>query len=541
MGRVNKNKIIALSVLAIITVFLIPVLLSSKWELITFYIKKDFFIPTLIKSASFAFVISIISVVLSYITASYLFKIRFSDKSAILLTVLFVPFLLGNVSTAFIFKLGFMHSNSEIMKFAYDKPINTFIIVGGIQLWQYCSLFIYLFWLSLQSIKHTLIDYAYQTKLTKWELHQNIIFPHVKSLTVLLLLFAFVFNFYEDVKFDLIFKSSQGLDTELISKWLYRTFRGDMSINVGFASEKIFTLSLFIIIFVLIALLLIVIMANNLKLSSIRINFRTPRFNLKISKSRILVHIFMIFIVCVILFPIIDVYVSNRSISITSSFIKISKSFLLTLVASIFASFIAIIFTILSRIAWKEKLSGFNTYSTVYIGLLLLLLTVPPITLMISGFYWIKYLNLTSNIAIILFWILGHSFITFPILSSFSLINHFRVKEVEIDFHKVHKTSFLKIIKISFIRRFRLEYALTLIFAYSLIWNEAILNRVFSDDIPSFVSSIIDTISSRNADYSIALTYLSVSILIAFLCITLWLLVVNKNENNIIVNENTRN
>ena len=427
------------------------------------------------------------------------------------------------------------------MSFAYSSSLKLYLILGLIQMWQFSSLFTYLFWLSFQSISNNKIEYALNARMSKWEFQRDVVIPHAKNMLILLFLLAFIFNFYEDAKLTLIFRASQGTGSELISQWLYRNFRADILINFDYASTKVFSTSLYIIIPLILVLVFLSISLFNkgiLELCRNRINLVKNHFSNKSKKIKTNLIIFLL--VVIIVLPIILSFISLGKISFSNSILKLAEPAYLTALATIASSVFAILFAISSRLAWPNKMNSFNNFSSFYISILFVLLIVPPIALMVSGFYWIRILDISGIGSITTFWLLGHCFLTLPILGSFLLINHFRVSENELIFHKVHKSRAIDVIKYSFTKRFRMEYVLTFIFAFSLIWNEAVLNRVFSDSIPSFVSAIIRTINSRSADFSVGFAYFCVSLLLALICMTLWIFVIKKAQKSLIADEKVR-
>lgn len=533
-------KPLTLGALLLVTLFVLPVVLGTRTGIITelLWNNSDLFRSTIFTGVVFSLIISLCSLFLGFVVALYLRPISVLSKSGRWVNLLFIPFFLGNVSVAFIFKMVLFNSNA--MQFAFESPFKLFSLLGLMQIWQFSSLFAYLFWLSFQSIKPSVIDYATQTRFSRWEFLRDIIVPHVKSLTILLFLMAFLFNFYEDAKLNLIFKASQGTGSELLSQWLYRNFRSDILINFDFASSKVFSTSLLVIIPIVLSLIVIfAAMANRTihSFSTSRQNFSKAVFkNTPERKSYLIVTA----IALVIIAPIVGLFISLGNVALTKAFYNLLQPLLLTSIAALFAGLFAIFFAISARVAWPNKMHTFNNFSILFIGILFLLLIVPPITLMISGFYWIRMLDISNMTSTTLFWILGHCFLSLPILGSFTLINHFRVSSDELAFHKVHKARIRDVIKLSFTGRFTIEYILTFIFAFSLIWNEAVLNRVFSDSIPSFVSAIIETISSRNADYSKGLAFFCVSLLLAGVCIGLWIIVIDRAKKIILSNEKVR-
>lgn len=72
----------------------------------------------------------------------------------------------------------------------------------------------------------------------------------------------------------------------------------------------------------------------------------------------------------------------------------------------------------------------------------------------------------------------------------------------------MYKLSIKETISVSFLKRFKAEYLLFFILGFSFILNEAIINSLFSDYIPSFVSSMKMLITGRGADYEKAFGFL---------------------------------
>ncbi len=533
-------KPLTLVVLLLVTLFVFPVVTDVRVSFVSelLWNNTDLFRSTFFAGVFFSLIISLCSLILAFIVALYLRPVSVLSNSGRWVNLLFVPFFLGNVSVAFIFKMVLFNSNA--MQFAFESPIKLFSLLGLMQIWQFSSLFAYLFWLSFQSIKPSVIDYATHTRFSRWEFLRDIVVPHVKSLMILLFLMAFLFNFYEDAKLNLIFKASQGTGSELVSQWLYRNFRSDMLINFDFASSKIFSTSLLVIIPIILLIIVVFAVLSGKTIDSIsksRHNISKQAFN---NASKHIPYLLIASIAMVIIVPIAGLYISLGNVLLSKAFISLLQPLLLTTIAALFAGLFAIFFAISARLAWPERMSSFNNFSILFVGILFLLLIVPPITLMISGFFWIRFLDISSMTSTTIFWVLGHCFLSLPILGSFALINHFRVSAKELTFHKVHKARVKDVIKFSFTGRFKIEYILTFIFAFSLIWNEAVLNRVFSDSIPSFVSTIIETFSSRNADYSKGLAFFSISLLLATLCIVLWIMVIDRAKTIILANEKAR-
>lgn len=108
------------------------------------------------------------------------------------------------------------------------------------------------------------------------------------------------------------------------------------------------------------------------------------------------------------------------------------------------------------------------------------------------------------------------------------LFNHFRVSNNELDYLQVYKLNKWETVRFSFLKRFEAEYLLLFIIGYSFVWNEAVLNNLFSDYIPSFVSGMKMLITGRGADYDKAFGYLLVSFTVALLSAGIWRYIMEK-------------
>jgi hypothetical protein len=97
----------------------------------------------------------------------------------------------------------------------------------------------------------------------------------------------------------------------------------------------------------------------------------------------------------------------------------------------------------------------------------------------------------------------------------------------------VYKLSKAETIRFSFFKRFKAEYLLLFIIGYSFIWNEAVLNNLFSDYIPSFVSGMKMLITGRGADYDKAFGYLLVSFIVALLSAIIWRYIIEKAQKQL--------
>jgi len=361
--------------------------------------------------------------------------------------------------------------------------------------------------------------------LTGFEKIRDIILPQTKNLFILLLFIGFIFSFYEDAKSQFIFRASQGTGTELINHWLYRTYQSNLLISPEYANQSIFKTGL--IVFSITVLLFLVL--GSLILLSFKLFSKlksSSQKNISESKGR---PSFVIATICIaiILIPVLLALLKSQY-HFSDNFILITFPFAITLVAAFAATLFAIIFGISSRLAFTKLLSGFNSKSLLYFLSIYFLQIIPPLCIVLCGFKWLSWVGYNSDSLIYFVWIAGHCILTLPLLGSFVLATHFSVKEDELNYLIAYRISRSSIVNYSFLKRFIAEYILTLLFAFSFIWNDAGLNMVLSDRIPSFAANLQMLFIGRAADYSKATSFVLVAVTLSLACIFIWQYIVGK-------------
>lgn len=533
MRNIGKESVaLFVSVIFFVLLFLAPLLLNlSDFSRTSVLLSESTgFRTTVIRTVSFALFSSLLNVFFAYFGALSLSKIDLFTKKGTLLSLLLLPVLLGNLTIAFMAK-AILTETGFIDYIVRKGAIYQFIFLLMLQGWQYGTLYLYVFWLRLQTIPLTLKSYAASIKLPKLNYFRDITLPHTRNLVVLLILINFVFAFYEDAKNQYLFKASQGTNAELLNRWLNRTYQSDLAISANFAINQILVISLIVTIlaavcFCLLAPLFILILNiyNNI-----------PR-GLKIFKycfveSVIKKNINPAFLVPVFILPVIVpvlILILKSNFIFSNDLLALKFPLFITSIAALFSVALAVLLSISSRLVFLNLLKDFNFRSTIYFVGLFILQLIPPIALLICGYKWSSILNETSVFFKYTIWILGHSILSLSLLTGFLTTVHFGLLNSELFYQRTHLLKLREIIKISFLKRFKLEYLLTLIFAFSLIWNESIINRIMSDFIPSFSSRLEMLITGRAADYSQAFGYLIVSLSVSFISVILWVSFIEK-------------
>ena len=233
IGHYSWARVCAVSIIGIYLIYNIPFITNislsqTTWE--TIWTEQDSLFDPIVKSVLLALGQTVILLSSSLIISILLFKLNLLSSGSKYLGILLIPFVLGNVSVAFIFKL-FLLDN----QWPFTSPLTKFISLTYIQFWQYGSLFIYLFWLNQQTIAQSVWDYANAVKLNDYEKIKHILIPKQRNLMVLLFMISFILCFYETSKIEFIFKASRGTSTELVNQWLNRTYHSDTLLNANFA------------------------------------------------------------------------------------------------------------------------------------------------------------------------------------------------------------------------------------------------------------------------------------------------------------------
>jgi ABC-type sugar transport system permease subunit len=485
---------------------------------------RDGFVESLFRSFVFAVSESVLLVLLSILVAISLSSIPLHSFRGKCLSFLLLPVLIGNVSTAFLWKILLTD-----VSFFFRNAATTFLAICTIDIWQYGTLFTYLFWITIKFIPSNVQDYCGINKLNFREMVRDIYLPALRNLSLLLLIVGFVFCFYEDAKIQFIFKASRGMDTELINQWLNRTYQSTALLDPTIAFEKIASLGVLVLLFSLVVLFAFLLLKNYLFGKLI-----TSQFRLKVSSigvGKVGTNTFHVAILAFTLAPIAIVW-TKQQLLFESNLTQLSNSALLTIIASIVASTTAIVIALLTRLFFRDFLGNLNKRSMAFLVLLFLLVVIPPICTLLLGFKWMQIFGYRSQLNIHIAWIVGHTILCLPLLGGFSVTTHFKVDDNQLVFLESQKASLAELMKDIFILPFRVDYLLTMIIAFSLIWNESTINKILSDFIPSFITELDKTIFGRSADYAKGMNYLLISILFGFLSVFIWNYILNKSKSS---------
>lgn len=512
----NKMKVVIVTIVFTMIVFLYPFLtsifydadISSLWMDSSLGIKH-----ALYNTCMFSFVSSCINTIGGLQLSILIRNVSTKTKVGVALSILLLPVILGNVTISYIYKTSL-----------YGSVFGGYIIGSGglmqmvifvfIHFWQYGLLFTYLFWLIIRQIPASRYDYSSSLQMTEKEIVRDIVLPPLRSLFVLLFLINMMFSFYESAKCQFVFKTSQGMDSEFISQALYRIYQLYSVINPVMA--KTVTMKNGIVLAILLVIILVCCVKIIISLfSCFRKSVPLLLYSSKCGNKVAFVCIILVLI------PIIIAFSKSRYALSLVSFSQMPMTFLLTIVSAMFATGIAVIFGIATRMLLGRKITESNRRVVSLFLPVFLLQLIPPICIMVCGYYWLGIIGY-NDIVTYLVWIWGHPLLVFPILSSFVIATHFVVGNDELEWNMVHKLNSRDIIKFSFLKRFRKEYALTFLFAFAFIWNDVTLNKILSDEIPSFAEKMQRLFIGRATNDEQATLYAIFAILMAIASIMLW-------------------
>ncbi|QKJ28350.1 hypothetical protein HQ865_00765 [Mucilaginibacter mali] len=474
-------------------------------------------VSAFIKSFNFACLASLFNVGLSLFLALGLTKVAISSTAGKWLNLLIVPVMLGNVSIAFIGKIIF----SDLAFFQQGSTVK-FLTLTLLQFYQYGTLYTYLFWLIIQNLPRPPIAYVEGIRLTAAEKIKDIFLPACKDLAILLFVLNFILSFYEDAKFQLIFKASIGTNTELISQWLIRTYTSNALYSPVFANNQVLALCL-----IALGAAAIAIVAVSVIYTWLYERLLTRRRLFLINVQTFAGKVYPTVLLLLVTLPL--VYAIGRTIvNFQFDFQTLISPLLFTTLAAIFGVAFSVVLSICLRLGWKRTLASFNRRSLVFFLLLFAMQLIPPVAIYLTGFQWLRLAGYSSEWNLKLLWLTGHAILTIPLISGFILVTHFRTSNNELSYMEAHRLPFNKIVTDCFLKRYLAEYLLTFLISFSLIWNESIINNLFSDFIPSFVSEMKMNIEGRAADYARGVNYLLVSLMIAAAAVLLWRSILKK-------------
>jgi len=533
-NRHIARPLLLLLVLSASVLYMLPLLLKgvsfSSFPALLLNNVHDFR-STIVRTSVFAAITTSITTILGFSFALLLSRIPASSFMGRQMSWFLLPVILGNVSVAFVFKVCLF--NTELFNCAVQSTsFHSMTLLGALQVWHFVLLFTYLFWINLANLDRDKLEYGHAVGMSFWEKLKDIIVPSSRNLGVLLLLIGFVFAFYEDAKNQFIFRASQGTHTELITHWLQREYQSKLIVNPPYAMSSALDNSLLVFALSLVGFIVLGLLCNffikrfcQSKLQRAVCPSRLSTRKINISQRTSIA--FEALCLSAVFIPLIVVYV-RMGTNLSARFFELGLPFVLMLIAAFLTTVLSITIAVFSRLIFRRTLQDLNPKSLLIFVSMFVLLLVPSLAVLLAGFQWLAWSGYNSTVVVYLMWISSHAVLLSPLLISFLLSVHFEVQRGELEYVSGYSLSFREIAANSFVKRFALQYLLLFIIACSFIWNEAIINSILSDRIPSFASRLQMMFMGRATDYLSASSYLAVSIVLAVAGILVWMSIVKR-------------
>lgn len=525
-------RLAAIFLFALVGLILVPFLVRLPGMELGLLTNTDkVFAPALGRSIAVALCAAVTITGLAFVLALGMVRIPAFSRLGNWFAVLILPITLGNLSIAFLCKvlLGGTDYFNAVANGTVTGKLLFLILLHG---WQYGILFTYLFWLNFQNIPGTVLDYSRATGFTRYQRIKDIYLPLSRNLIIMLASILFLFTVYEESKMQYLFKPSPGTGSELVTHWLSRSYQSMLVAGPDKANDLAFgagATTFLVVLAVLAALFLLVHAALRAWSRSKRYPQGGDRSERRSVTRELKPRIIAIVLIALSLAPVVASLTLLPSM-VGGGIAHLWPSVGMTLIATGVAGSIAIGMGMAARVGWKDRLSSFSPRSLPFFLGLVALLLVPPLLVLLSGYAWMGQLGYSWAQVIWPIWVAGHMLLTKPLLGSFVLFSHFRVSTNEIDYLQLHGLTKREIARTSFLQRFKAEYLLLFILAYSFIWNEGVVNNLFSDFIPSFAANLKMLITGRAADLQHAAAFLWMSIALSLLSVGLWFSIVRRGR-----------
>lgn len=469
-----------------------------------------------VRSASFATLAVWLSVALAFAGSVALARAD-ARLGRWMMLLLIVP-LAGSVVVGFVAKLQLRH---ELLGawVAEREFWSTWILMLVVECWQYCPLFLVMFWLHLQTVPPPLESFARASRLNLEEQIRDVYWPHARNLALLLALFGFTETFRSFVKFEIILRGSPGTGTELVGTWLQRSYATFAKVDPVAAVSG--TLSYCALVMVLSAgLSMVVVQGVRLTLPLLAwLLAPAHRFRPHLSASTAERAGAALALATLLPFlTLLPLAARPPDLPWRSIFVALVMAF----AALSIVILCSVSFAIVSRVILLDRLERFDRRSIPVFLALFLLRFIPPLGLVLSGYRWASQIGSMGLLPAAVVWTAAQVILAFPLLTAFVQYNHFSVSTAELRFQQISGSSFGEVARESFHTRFRAQYALVALFGFSLILNEDSVNTIMAYQVPSIAHELTLRLAGRAGTYGAAAQMCMILLLPVFLAIWSW-------------------
>jgi len=347
-------------------------------------------------------------------------------------------------------------------------------------------------------------------------------------------LFVFVF-FLTATEFsltDLSIRPSVGTGTALLSHWLAEEYRVWMPAGGGLAAAALAAYGMVGALCVMV----VGVLANFTFCAGVDIIARGRRcldfggqvVEIVDSRKGVLGPAVTLVAVASCLVPLALGYIVFPPRSFTGAS-ALALAFVWSLPAAVASVVVSISVAILVRLAVRNGyLLGIDT-GFVYL-LILNPLAMPTLVISTAALRWfggngvIPFASAPSG------WLFGEVLVGMPLLVAFCFWLHLRISDRELEYQRSAGLRAMELFKTSFRDRLRAEYLLVLLFSWSLVWNDGVVNRGAASELSSLYSIISPKLSVR-PDYRAAQFCLMLSLFAAAAMVACWQRAAAKAKN----------
>lgn len=421
------------------------------------------------------------------------------------LPLLLLPLLMGQVAAGFLCKIAILRLPLVGELIGSRGAVQTFVFLVLMYAYQYGPMCAYMLWLRIRELPVGQCDYASVARLSPAETFSDVIWPHLRSLCQVLGVLVLLLTTTEYAVSELSIGPSSGTGSSLLTHWLAETYRVWLPAGPALARAELAFYGVTSAIIVLAAagfitaicsalgdllarLLPILSVLDSAMRSVDRLRHRLGSVVAAFGLSLCLAPIVLSFAV----FP-------PRPFAQATELIPAVFYAALAGLASVTVS---LGLALLARESARRGM--FLRLRSAGAALFMLNpLAMPSFVVSIAAFGLVAASWNTSFFSVLALWSLGHVLMAMPLIVAFGYWLHSRVTDAELEYQQVARLSWLERARVTFFDRLRAEYVLVLVFAWSLAWNDGVVNRVTSGQLPSLYAVLSPRISVR-PDYEAA-------------------------------------
>lgn len=444
-------------------------------------------------------------------------------RVADILAILLLPTLAGGLFWGFFGKIVILRFDAAV-RFVEDRSLfASASVMIALYLVQTATMAAYILFVRARSMPEPLRAYARIAGLSDGEIARDIFWPHCRSLAYALAFLIFVITATEFATTDLAIHPSIGTDTALLSHWLAEEYRTVLPADPDVAAARIGVFGAGgALVTVLLALLVavgFVSLIDRVAGSRSRQEAACTRTR-RAETPRAAYPVALVAICCVLaLFGASYVLFPPKVTAETPALLVAAGWAVGVSVACLVA---AAIIAVMIRLWSPAAFAGSRTRDMAFLYTMILHpLALPPLVFSVAAFWWFGILGSLGFAAIVAAWACGHIFRSMPLLVAFCYWTYSRITTAEIEYQSLARVRLPDLLKSSFLDRFREDHLLLLLFAWTVAWNDAVINRAADPDIPSLYMFLAPHLSIR-PDFRAAQWSLLISVLVGAAILVIW-------------------